>query len=99
MSYSFQAKGTTKAEAIAQVIEKMDQVVTQQPIHAADRDAAIETAKAFVNMVPDDEAKDVSVSVSGSLSWTGTYPDSYIVSSAQVSCYATLVKREEKVAA
>jgi hypothetical protein len=93
------AKGSTKAEAIAAVIEKMDQVVSQQPIHAADREPAIETAKAFVNLIPEDDAKDVSVSVSGSLGWTGVYPDSHVVSNAQVSVYASLVKREEKVAA
>jgi flavorubredoxin len=94
VSYSFSAKGTTKADAIAAVIAKMDEVVVQQPIHAADREPAIETAKAFINLIPDDNEKDFSVSVSGSLGWTGTYPDSHIISNAQVNVYASLVKRD-----
>lgn len=99
MSYSFQAKGKTKSEAIAAVITKMDEVVAGQPVHAADREPAIEAVKAFINLLPEDEAKDVSVSVSGSLGWQGVYPDSHAITSAQVSTYASLVKREETVAA
>jgi hypothetical protein len=88
-----------RAAPIAAVIEEMDKVVASQPIHAADRDLAIETAKGFVNLIPEDETKDVSVSVSGSLSWSGVYPGSHVLTSAQVSAYAVLMAREAKAAA
>lgn len=99
MSYSFSAKGNTKAETIAAVAAELDKVVTSQPVHAADRDQALAVATAFVNLLPEDADKDVSISVSGSLGWTGTYPASHVVSNAQVNVYASLVKREEKIAA
>lgn len=71
MSYSFQAKGATKAEAVAAVVVEMDKVVAQQPIHAADKEQAVTAATAFVNLLPDDDTKNVLVSVSGWLQWEG----------------------------
>lgn len=98
MSYSFGVKGKTKAEAIAAVAAELDKVVAAQPIHAADRDQALATATAFVNTLPENGEKDVSVSVSGSVGWEGTYPD-HSLTSAQVNVYASLMKREEAAAA
>lgn len=95
MSYSFQAKGTTKAEAIAAVAAKLAEVVAQQPVHAADKDQALAAATAFINLLPDDGEKDVSVSVGGSLGWNDL-PAEQNITSAQVSTYASLVKREEQ---
>jgi hypothetical protein len=55
-------------------------------------------AAAFINLLPDDEAKDVSVSVSGWVQWTGTYPDSHVLCGASCSVSASLVKREAAAA-
>lgn len=94
MSYSFNVRAATKEAAIAGVIEKMDQVVASQPIHAADREPTIEAAKAFVNLIPEDDQKDVQVNVSGSVSWSGVYPDSHTIVGANVSVSASLWNRE-----
>ncbi|SRR5258708_35041424 len=99
MSYSFVARGKTKVEAIQAAHIEMEKVVKSQPIHEVDSGQALVTVGQFVDVLPDDAEKDVSVSVSGSLGWNGSYPDSHVLSSAQVSVYASLVKREEKVAA
>lgn len=98
MSYSFQARGKTKEETIAVVATKLAEVVAQQPVHAADKDQALAAATAFINLLPEDGEKDISVSVSGSLGWKDL-PAEQNITSAQVSTYAGLVKREEKVAA
>ncbi len=95
MSYSFSARGRTKEEAIAAVAAELDKVVAAQPIHAADRDQALATATAFVNVLPENGEKDVYVSVSGSVGWEGTYPDSHVIANASISANASLVKREE----
>ena len=94
MSYSFQVKGESKEEAIDAVRVKLAEVVAQQPVHAIDRDQALAAAVAVISVLPGGADRGVSVSVSGSLGWTGTYPDSHVITSAQVSVYALLMKRE-----
>ena len=94
MSYSFGVIKPTKEEAIEAVAVELDKVVATQPIHALDRDQALAAAGAFVRMLPDDPAKDVNVSVSGSVSWQGVYPDSHTISGANVSVSASLWTRE-----
>lgn len=69
MSYSFSVKAATKAEAVQKIAEELAKVVQQQPEHAADTPHARNAAEAFVNTLHDDADQDVSVSVSGSLSW------------------------------
>ena len=54
------------------------------------RDQAQATAFAFVDCLVDDEAKDISVSVNGSLSWAG---DDSAITGASVSVNAYLVQR------
>jgi len=72
MSYSFSIRAATKAAAIAAAAVKLDEVVAQQPIHKVDRDQALAAVEAFVNILPDDEAKDVAVIVNGSVGWVGS---------------------------
>jgi hypothetical protein len=67
MSYSFSAKGANKAEASAKVAEELAKVVLAQPVHAADQVQAQAATDAFINLLADDEAQDVVVSVNGSL--------------------------------
>ena len=90
MSYSFTARGKTKAEALAAVGAELDRVIIGQPIHAVDREPALAAVAAFVNVLPDNADKEVSVSVSGSLSWTGIHPNSHVINQAQVNVNASL---------
>lgn len=72
MSYSFHVSAATKAEAKQKMAAEFDNVVSSQPNHKADRDAAQAAANAFVDVIAEPHEGDmVNVSVSGSLSWTG----------------------------
>lgn len=76
MSYSFNVRGATKALALAAIAAKLDETVAAQPIHAADRQAAEETAKTFVAMLGEPaDGQEVSVSVNGYASRYGVEPD------------------------
>lgn len=92
MSYSFSVKAATKAEAKVAVAAEMDKVVQSQPTHAQDRDQAVTAASAFIDLVGDDDTKDVSVSVSGWLSWL-TVDGVVTTQGASVSVSANLVNR------
>lgn len=70
MSYSFDFTVSTKEEAKARVASELDQVISTQPVHAKDRDAALATAVAFIDLLNDDDTKDVRVNVHGSVGWT-----------------------------
>lgn len=95
MSYSLSVRAATKAAALAEVIAKLDEVVKQQPVHAADRQQAEAAATVMVTVVPEPtDAQDVSVSVSGSVGWSGAYPDSHKLTSASISVYASLVAKD-----
>lgn len=94
MSYSFGVRGATKTDAIAKVAAELDKVVTSQPIHSTDRAQAQAAAEAFINVIPDDETKDVYVSVRGSVGWQGTLDIDAVVTSASVNVSAALVAKE-----
>lgn len=87
MSYSFSVKAPTKAEAKAKVAEQFAAVVAGQPTHAADQNAAVACAEAFINTLADpNEGDEVHVSMNGSLSWSNV--DEY--TGASVTVYASL---------
>jgi hypothetical protein len=93
MSYSFQVKTGTKAEAKAAVEAAFDAVVAQQSIHKRDRDAALATANAMIDLLVDDPDLWVSVSVNGYVSWrTPVYDENSELQGASVSVSASLVK-------
>jgi hypothetical protein len=70
MSYSFAVSGTSKADAVAKVADEFEQVVAAQAVHAADKDAAVAAATAFVGLLQEPAENEViAVSVYGSLSW------------------------------
>jgi hypothetical protein len=70
MSYSFTVKAATKADAKKAVASQLEAVVAGQPIHKADLDAALVSAKAFIDVLGEPhEGDEVVVSVNGSLSW------------------------------
>lgn len=73
MSYSFSVQADTKADAKDKIAKEWDNIVAQQPIHAADKDAALSTAEDFVEALSDPDGGElISVSAYGSVSY---YPD------------------------
>ena len=94
MSYSFNIRAATKAAAMLAVAAKMAEIVQSQPSHALDHAQAIAAAGAFVDVLPDDESKDVSVSVHGSVGWSGTFGVDHVFTSASVGVSANLVTKE-----
>lgn len=94
MSYSFSIRAATKAAAIAAAAVKLDEVVAQQPVHKVDRDQALAAVEAFVNILPDDEARDVSLSVHGSVGWMGSTDGEHSICNASVGVSAGLAPKE-----
>lgn len=71
MSYSFSASGKSRDEVKAAVAAQFDTVLASQPIHARDKDAALNAVNAFVDLVTIPEGRTANVSVSGSVGWSG----------------------------
>lgn len=97
MSYSFGVKAPTKAAAKEAVAAKFDEIVGQQPIHARDRAAVLANANTVIDLLADDDSKDVAVSCNGYLSWNGSgefTPETAPVGTASVSCSASNAHRE-----
>lgn len=70
MSYSFSVVGASKAEARERVEAKFAEIVAQQPVHAADHQAALAVANAFIDVLADPtEEHTVSFTAYGSLSY------------------------------
>lgn len=92
MSYSFSARGATKAEVMQKVAAELDKVVASQTIHAADRAHAQAAAETFLGVVTDPSgSKDFYVSVSGSVSWG--LDD--VITAASVNVSAGLMAKEK----
>ena len=90
MSYSFSARGATRAEIGEKVCTELDKVVASQPIHAADSGAALNAAISFINLLTKTTDKqDYYVSVSGSVGWT----DGNVITSASVNVGASLIAK------
>ena len=84
MSYSFNIRAASKAAALAAIAAKLDDVVKQHACHEVDRTQAQQTADLFVGMLPDDDSRDVNVSVSGYVS--GTWNGGALMTLGGVSC-------------
>lgn len=78
MSYSFTVRAATKVEAKEKVAAELAKVVETQPIHARDQQQAEAAASAFVDLLPEDDTQDVTVSVHGSIGWYGSLDDKTI---------------------
>lgn len=89
MTYSFNVKADSKARAVDMVRARMSQVSQQQPVHNKDDLHVVATAKTFIGMLEDDDARDVQVSVNGSISTTEGG-----VQNVAVSLSAHLVNRQ-----
>lgn len=72
MSYSFNVRAGTLAAALTLAALKFDEIVSTQPVHAKDKDLALANADALGKVLgPQPENVDITISMNGSLSWTG----------------------------
>jgi hypothetical protein len=86
MSYSFSVVGTSKADVKQKIADSFINVVTSQPSHAADRDAAQAAGGAMVDVLGDPaEGQEILVSMHGSLSWQHDVPETFTGASVGVS--------------
>lgn len=94
MSYSFSVTAANKAEAKTAVAAKFEEVVTAQPIHARDREAALANANAVIDLLNDDDTKHVTVNLNGYVGWLDmlTAAADNPLRSASVSANATLIE-------
>ena len=93
MSYSFNIRAATKAQALTDVALKFDEVVAMQACHARDKGAALAAASAMVGLLDDDESRDVVVGMSGYLSGQWVGHDVASISCAAVSVNASLMPK------
>lgn len=93
MSYSFNIRAATKAQALTDVTLKFDEVVAMQACHARDKGAALAAASAMVGLLDDDESRDVVVGMSGYLSGQWVGHDVASISCAAVSVNASLMSK------
>jgi hypothetical protein len=101
MSYSIGVRAATKSLALAALAASFDtNVLPNQPVHQADKAQALAAAESMVNTLADDDSKDVSISLNGSLSWenAGDNQATRFVG-ASVGASAYLQNREEPKAA
>jgi hypothetical protein len=92
MSYSFSVRGATRLEVTRKIAAELDTVVASQPIHSADRSQALAAAEAFIAVLRDaSDQQDYSVSVSGTIGYTGNS----VITSASVSVSVSLVAKEK----
>lgn len=82
MSFSFSVVAASKGEAKANVAEQMATVIAAQSIHAKDEAHVKATVESSLDLIADDETRDVSVYVVGSLSWEGQLGSETIVGSS-----------------
>jgi antibiotic biosynthesis monooxygenase (ABM) superfamily enzyme len=95
MSYSFGVKAANKTAAKEAVAAKFDEVVVaHQPIHSRDRAAVLANANSAIELLADDDEKDVSVSVNGYVSWASGGVDDAALSSVTISASASHANRE-----
>jgi hypothetical protein len=96
MSYSFNVKGATPAVALELAAAEMAKVVASQPCHAQDQAQALAAAKAVMEPLITDDSKDVSLSVTGSVTWGPPYtiePGKEKIVACTISVAASLVPR------
>lgn len=93
MSYSFGIKAANKAEALAEIEKKFDEVTASQPCHTKDKAAALANASTVLDLLKFQEGFSVNVNMSGSVSWLQSNPDE--LHGASVQCYAHLEKNAE----
>ena len=77
MSFSFDFTVANKAAAKARAVTELDEIVRVQPAHKHDRAAALAATHAFIDLLADDDTKDIRINVHGSVSWNHNPDDPY----------------------
>lgn len=93
MSYSFNIRAASKAAALLAIAAKLDDVVAQQACHQVDRAQVQQVVDVFVGMLPDDDSRDVNVSVAGYVSGSWNGAELVALGSVSVSVAAALIAR------
>jgi hypothetical protein len=96
MSYSFNFRAASKADARLQAKTAFDGVVDMQLVHTQDRTAALSALDQYLDMLVDD-GRDVMVTVNGSVSyeWVPDADQAHVpLTSASLSVSAYLVAKE-----
>lgn len=95
MSYSFHVRGATREETISALLAKIDETVSQQPVHAKDRDAIEANARAVIGLMPEPpEGMDLVVTCNGYVTFDGELPKDpaeLVPLGLNVSCYANYI--------
>lgn len=95
MSYSFNVRAANKEGAKTAVQVEFEKVVAGQPVHARDRAAALANAYAVIDLIADDDTKDITVSCAGYVSWqTAEPPESVPLSAASITASAGHISRD-----
>lgn len=95
MSYSFGITAATKEEAKQRVAEEFEKTIAMFPIHARDKTAVLANAAAIIDQLADDDTRDITVTVSGYLSWS-VHCDNVedaAVQSGGIAAYAAYIDR------
>ena len=98
MTYSFSLRAANKTAAKVAVAEKFAAAVQSQVCHKRDQTQVLTAANAFIDLLQDDDSKDVLVSVYGSLSGTWEGSDVVSITGAACSVSAGLAAKEPVIA-
>jgi len=88
MSFSVSVSAKNKADAVEKVAAEVAKVVTAQPVHSADAEAASAAATAYIGLLQDDPKAGLAVSLSGSV-----YSTDAGVQQASLTVSASLTQR------
>jgi hypothetical protein len=69
MSYSFQFSAADKSAARIRAAQEFQLVADMQPVHAQDRGPALSALDAYLDLLADDDTRDIQVTVNGSVSY------------------------------
>lgn len=95
MSYSFNFKAANKEAAKEAAAQHFDEkVVAGQPIHLRDRATILANVNAVIDLLVDNDSKDVSVSMNGHVSWINQPPEEPQFIAASISASASYSERQ-----
>ena len=93
MSYGINVRVPTKADALAAITAKFDEIIANQPVHARDREAVLNNAGSVVALLGDQpEGTEVHVSLNGYVSWSSGDVETASFNSVKVEAYASFVQ-------
>jgi hypothetical protein len=75
MSYSFTVRAKDRNDARQVIVNRFDEVIKSQPIHARDREGVIKGVKALVDLIAIPEGHVLSITCNGSVGWNGKGDD------------------------